>query len=130
MFNDKMQKLFIKNLNKILNSSFLGSIENKEFKKKLVENCVGDHRPVGRDRIRSRPKNSKIGRDPKKKSGHDRPRVATQNKNPVATDHGSRPRKNIRSRPTTGRGPKKNSGRDPWSVATGILDRSDPRYNF
>jgi hypothetical protein len=83
---------------------------------KLHTFSVGDHRPVGRDRIRSRPKNSKIGRDPKiqksvatqtKKTGHDRPRVATQNKNPVATDHGSRPRKNIRSRPTTGRGPKK-----------------------
>jgi hypothetical protein len=32
---------------------------------------VGDHRPVGRDRIRSRPKNLKTGRDPEKNSGHD-----------------------------------------------------------
>ena len=33
------------------------------------------------------------GRDPKKKSGRDRPRVATQKKYPVETDHGSRPKK-------------------------------------
>jgi hypothetical protein len=32
---------------------------------------VGDHRPVGRDRIRSRPKNLKTGRDPKKNTGRD-----------------------------------------------------------
>ena len=28
-----------------------------------------DHRPVGRDRIRSRPKNLKTGRDPEKNTG-------------------------------------------------------------
>jgi hypothetical protein len=32
---------------------------------------VGDHRPVGRDRIRSRPKNLKTSRDPEKNSGRD-----------------------------------------------------------
>jgi hypothetical protein len=38
------------------------------------------------DRVRSQPKNSKIGRDPKKKSGRDRPQVANQKKYPVATE--------------------------------------------
>jgi hypothetical protein len=65
------------------------------------------------------------GRGPKNQKS-----VATQKKTPVATDHGSRPKIKIRSRPKTGRDPEKKSGRNPWSVATGILDRSDPRYNF
>jgi hypothetical protein len=55
------------------------------------------------------------GRDPKIQKS-----VATQKKNPVTTDHGSRPKIKFRSRPTTGRDPEKISGRD----------RSDPRYNF
>jgi ankyrin repeat protein len=54
------------------------NIQINQFSPRGYTACVGDHRPVGRDRIRSRPKNSKIGRDPKKKSGRDRQRVATQ----------------------------------------------------
>jgi hypothetical protein len=73
------------------------------------------------------------GRDPKIQKS-----VATQNKNPVATGYGSRPQKKIRSRPkkkirlrpATGRDPGKESGRDRQRVTTGILDRSDPKYNF
>jgi hypothetical protein len=56
--------------------------------------------------------------------GRDRPRVATQKKNPVATGQGSRPKKNIRSPPTTGRDPEKKSGRD-----RGLRSRSG-RENF
>jgi hypothetical protein len=63
----------------------------KKERVNMRTNSDWDHRPVGRDRIRSRPKNLKNGRDPDKKFGRDRVRVAIQIKNPVATDHGSRP---------------------------------------
>jgi hypothetical protein len=50
--------------------------------------------------------------------GRDRQRVANQKKTPGATDHGSRPKKKFRSRPTTGRDPDKKSDRDRTRVAT------------
>jgi hypothetical protein len=59
----------------------------------------GDHRPVGRDRIRSRPKILKTGRDPEKNSGRDPQSIAIQKKIPVATRDRSRPRKFFGSRP-------------------------------
>jgi hypothetical protein len=59
---------------------------------------LGDHRPIGRDRIRSRPKNLKP--------------VATQKKIPVTTRNRSRSRKIFRSRPVIGRDPENFSGRD------------------
>jgi hypothetical protein len=65
--------------------------------RKSVQYCsVGDHRPVDHDRIRSRPKNLKTGRDPEKNNGRDPLSVATRD----------------RSRPVIGRDPENFSGRD------------------
>ena len=55
-----------------------------------------------------------VGRDPKKKSDRHRKRVFIQKQKPVAADHGSRSRKK--------------SDRGPSSVATEILDWSDPNF--
>ena len=99
-----MQQHFfkIKKIKKLFCYLWLNSLVYHHKVARMTVTCdfysVGDHRPVGRDRIRSQPKNLKTGRDPEKI--------------PVATRNRSRSRKIFRSRPVIGRDPEKSLGRD------------------
>jgi hypothetical protein len=92
----------------------------------ILEISVGDHRPVGRDRIRSRPKNLKTGRDPENFSGRDLV-IFQKIYQDIQLDE-SNLKFSIGLRPTFGSRPKKFQPGRLTPVATVFGSRSDIFY--